>query len=118
MAGERILYVCHDPALLLTRERLLMSEGYQVFTVLGVDGLMALSQVDEFDFVLLGDEGPLAERLNALVWLKEEYPRTPVIALSRGVEQLPGSDYRVMATDSEDWIHGVADCIRRCRTSA
>lgn len=118
MAGERILHVCYHPALLLSRERLLMSRGYQVFTVLGADGLMALSQVDDFDFVLVGDEGPLAERQSALVWLKEEYPRTPVIALCHGVEYLPGSDYQVSTVDAEDWINGVADCVKRCRTSA
>jgi hypothetical protein len=44
MAGGLILYVCYDPAMLLPRERILVSEGYQVFIVLGTDGLMALSQ--------------------------------------------------------------------------
>lgn len=118
MAGERVLYVCYDPALLVSRERLLMSEGYQVVTVLGVDGLMALSQVDEFDFVLIGDEGPLAERQSALLWLKEEYPRTPVIALCHGVEHLPGSDYQVSSGDSEAWLNAVDDHIKHYRTSA
>ncbi len=118
MAGERIVYVCYDPAWLVSRERLLLSEGYRVVTVLGSDGLMAPNQVDESDFVLLGDEGALPDRQNALLWLKEEYPRTPVIALSRGSEQLTGSDYQVVTTSTEDWIQAVADCIRRCRTSA
>jgi len=118
MAGERILYVCYDPAWLVLRERVLLGEGYQVSTVLGTDGLMALSQVDEFDFVLLGDEGPLPDRQNALLWLKDEFPRAPVIALSRGAEHLPGSDCRVINSGSDDWIQAVADCIRRCRTSA
>jgi hypothetical protein len=118
MAGERILYVCHDPALLLLRERLLLKKGFQVVTVLGTDGLTALSQVDEFDFVLIGDEGSLAERQGALLWLKEEWPRTHVIALARGVEHLPGSDYQVSTTASQDWIDALADCIKRCRTSA
>ncbi len=118
MAGERILYVCYDAALLLSRERLLMREDYQVRTVLGTDGLMALTQIDEFDFVLLGDEGPLGERQSALLWLNDECPNTPVISLCHGPEPLPGSDYRVSTADSEDWISVVADCIKRCRTSA
>ena len=49
MAGGLILYVCYDPAVLLICERLLMGEGYDVVTVLGTDGLMALSQVEHFD---------------------------------------------------------------------
>src|SRR5580704_6128125 len=118
MATERILYACYDPALLIRRERLLMGEGYTVITVLGTDGLTALRQVDEFDVVLIGDEGPLSDRQSALLWLKEEFPRIPVIALSPGSEDLPGSDYQVVTSGSEDWIKAVADCVRRCRTSA
>jgi hypothetical protein len=118
MAAERILYVCYDPTLLPARERLLMRQGYQVSIVLGVDGLMALNQVDEFDFVLVGDEGPLGERQSALLWLEDGCPHTSVIALCHGSEHLPGSDYRVSTADSEDWINAVANCIKRCRTSA
>ena len=118
MAGELILYVCYDPTLLPARERLLMREDYRVRTVLGTDGLMALTQIDECDLVLIGDEGPLGERQSALLWLKDEHPNTPVIALCHGPEPLPGSDYRVSTVDSQDWISAVADCIKRCRTSA
>src|ERR1039458_2375046 len=38
MREERILYVCHDPAALVSGERILMGRGYQVCTVLGEDG--------------------------------------------------------------------------------
>jgi hypothetical protein len=118
MADERILHVCYDPTLLLARERLLIAQGYQVFTVFGVDGLTALSQIDGFDFVLMGDEGPLAERQSSVVWLKEGYPQIPVIALCHGVENLHGSDYKISTVDAQDWIDAVVDCVERCRKSA
>jgi DNA-binding NarL/FixJ family response regulator len=100
---ERLLYVCYDPTALVSRERLLLSMGYQVCTVLGRDGLMARMEVDYFDFALIGDEGPLAERQAAVSLLKESYPKTPVIALCRDAEKIEGTDYHVSSADADIW---------------
>ncbi len=117
MAGERILYVCFDPALLVARERLLMESGYQVYTVLGTDGLMALRPADDVDFILVGDEGPLAERQKAVRWLKEELLDATTIALYRGHDYIAGADYQVSAADAEAWLDEMADCIRESQHS-
>jgi len=87
---QRILHVCYHPAALVSRERLLMNMGYQVYTVLGEDGLMALMGTDFFDFALIGDEAPLAQRQDAVRLLNERYPDAPVIALCRGADKIEG----------------------------
>lgn len=62
MAGERVLYVCFDPTTVLDRERSLLDCGYEVHTVLGRDGLMAVQHIDDVEFIVIGDEGVLSER--------------------------------------------------------
>lgn len=118
MAGERILYVCFDPALLILRERLLMAEGYEVDTVLGQDGVMAVKQIRDVDFVLVGDEGSLLERQRSVYRLKEEFFSPPIIALRRPSERLSDVDYQITTKDPKGWCEALADCIRRCRRLA
>jgi len=100
---ERALYICYDPGTLIVRERLLVEMGYEVRTVLGNDGLMAMEGTDYFDFALVGDEGTLAERESAVSLLKKTYPHTPVIVLCRDSERIPETDYHISADDPETW---------------
>jgi hypothetical protein len=103
MGEERLLYVCYERTTLVARERLLMSMGYQVCTVLGNDGLMALIDVEHFDFALIGDEGSPAEKQAAVRQLKERYPHTPVIAICHETEKIEGTDYQVSSADPDIW---------------
>lgn len=89
--AERVLHVCYDPAALVSRERLLMSMGYQICTVLGQDGLMALMGTDFFDFALTGDEGSLAQRQSAVRLLNERHPDAPVITLCHDSHEIEGA---------------------------
>ena len=118
MAGERILYVCFDPSFLAQRERLLMRQGYEVYTVLGIDGLMATERLEDFDFILIGDEGTVKDRENSVRRLKQESPMVPVIALNRGRDHLAGANYQVSAADMDSWFDGVVDQIRHYRNLA
>ena len=118
MAGERILFVCFDPASLIPRERLLLAQGYEVCTVLGLDGLMAAKHIQDFDFILIGDEGPLVERQKSVRWLKEESPLVPIIMLCRVLEHVAGVDYRVSTADPNTWFDAVVDRIRHGRKLA
>ena len=118
MAGKRILYVCFNPVLLVSRERALLSEGYDVRTVLGQDGLMAAKEVGDFDLVLIGDEGSLRERSNSIRQLKQEVFPPPIIALCHGVEHIPDADYQVSTGDAKPWFAAVGDCLRHCQRTA
>lgn len=104
MATKRILFVCFEPASLLQRERVIVSHGYEVQTVLGLDGLMATNNIPEFCFVLIGDEGPLSARQKSVRWLKEELAPVPIITLCRGAESFPEADYQVSASDPDSWF--------------
>lgn len=114
MSSKRILHVCFDPAQLLSRERLLMEQGYEVYTVLGQDGLMAVRRLSDFDLVLIGNEGSLRDRHNAVRRLKEQLFPAPIVALCGEVEDLPEADYQVSTVGPSTWYDAVADCMRRC----
>jgi hypothetical protein len=118
MAGERILFVCFDFASLIPRERLLLARGYQVSTVLGLDGVMGAKDIQDFDFILIGDEGTQLERQRSVFQLKEECPRVPIIVLCSGLEPLAGADYRVSTADPNNWFEAVVDRIRHWRKLA
>lgn len=115
MTGKRILYVCFDPALVLSRERALLSKGYHVSTVLGHDGLMAARELGDFDLILIGDEGSLPERSDSIRQLKEQFFPHPIIALCHGVEHIPDADYQISTGDPKPWSDAVEDCLRECQ---
>jgi hypothetical protein len=118
MDGDRILYVCFNPTMLVSRERVLMSRDYDVCTVLGADGLQAVPNLEEFDFVLIGDEGPLPQRRSAVRYLRQQMPPVRVIALCRDREEIPGADYEVSTADPRTWPDEVVICIRQLQRSA
>jgi hypothetical protein len=104
MAGKRVLFVCFEPSSLLRHEHVITSHGYEVHTVLGLDGLMATNNLPDFTFILIGDEGPLAARQKSVHWLKEELTPVPIIMLCRGTERFPEADYQVSASDPDCWF--------------
>jgi hypothetical protein len=104
MAGKRVLFVCFEPASLVQRERVITSHGFEVDTVLGLDGLMAASNIQEFAFILIGDGGPLSARQKSVRWLKEELAPAPIVMLCRGPENFPEADYQVPASDPDCWF--------------
>jgi hypothetical protein len=118
MAGERILYVCFDPALLISRERLLLEEEFEVETVLGQDGVMSISHLHDIDYVLIGDEGSLPERQSTIRRLKEGSVLPPIVALCRPTERLRDADYQILAENAESWCRALASHVRRQRRLA
>jgi hypothetical protein len=115
MASERILYICFEPSLLPQRERLFMGLGLTVSAVFGIDGLVGVRNVDEFDCIVLGDEGSPANRKAAVHWLKEEFNAGPmVIALRQGDEFVAGADYQVSTDNGSNWPTTLVECLRRC----
>ena len=119
MAGERILYICFDPALLLLRERVLIALGFDVYTILGRDGLIGTREINDYDFILVGDEGSLKERQGSVERIRNEEPSPPpIIALCRGVEDVLGADYRISTAEPRNWFDAVSDCIRSYRKLA
>jgi CheY-like chemotaxis protein len=113
MAAQKILYVCYDPSLLLSRERLLLGSGYDVTTLLGTDGVIASTSLASYDCVVLGDEGTVSDRQTALLWLKSNYPALPVVALVGPKEVMTGADQQASLSDPRTCVSLIATTIRR-----
>jgi len=74
MACLRVLYICFDPRLLVTHEKALLKAGYDVVTILGVDGISAHKATSDYDYVVLGEGSSVEERERTLAWLHEHLP--------------------------------------------
>jgi len=86
MAGRLILYVCYDPKLLVPQERLLLSKGYDVVTVLGTDGLIANTCIGDYSVVVLGEGASDNQLEQAMLWLQEHFPAIPVESVKQVAE--------------------------------
>jgi hypothetical protein len=80
MAAQKIIYVCFDFSKLVSSELALLEMGYDVTTVLGMDGVLALSLDADYSRVILGD-GAVEDREYVEQWLKGNYPDIPVIPM-------------------------------------
>jgi len=117
MGTKRVLYVQYDPAQMVSRERLLMTAGHEVTTVLGTDGLLARRDVSAFDLILLGETASPDERTAAILWLKEQALRVPIVALCWPNEDLSQSDDRILLADCNAWFTTVATCLESGKDS-
>jgi len=96
-----------------------MSAGLHVSIVLGMDGLVAVRDLQQFNCILLGDEGSVADQRSAVRWLKEESTNVPpVIALGREDELVEGADYQISTNHGGNWLEALTDYIRRSRKLA
>src|ERR1017187_662443 len=80
MAVQKIIYVCFDFSKLVSSELALLEMGYDVTTVLGTDGVLALSLDCDYSKVILGDSA-VEDREYVEQWLKGNYPDIPVIPM-------------------------------------
>jgi hypothetical protein len=110
---KRILYICYDPAVLALRECFLLGMGYQVCTVQGQDGLLALQDDISLDLVLIGDEGSLAEQQRTARSVNEMYPRASIISLCHGSEKVAEVDYSVSSAGLDAWPDSADNDSRR-----
>lgn len=83
MHRGRILHVCYDLRLLVAHERLLLSKGYDVVTVLGTDGLISHVQTADCSAVLLGEGASVDQLAKASLWIEERFSGVPVVSLEQ-----------------------------------
>lgn len=107
-----ILHVCYSPTSLLIVEEPLIALGYEVVTVLGLDGVQTQPHLSEYDLVVLGEGSPLAERQETIRWFRAESPSTHVLALCRPGEELPEADHQITMADGKAWLDLVAHSLR------
>jgi len=114
-APHRILQVAYYEGLLRTRATMLQRAGYTVVSVLGSEARIIVPRViSASDLVLIGFSGPYADRASLVRWLKQEYPRLPLVALqARLSERFPEADCVTLSEDPEVWLGAVAGCLAR-----
>ncbi len=119
MATERALYICFDTSTLAPRERLFMSMGLNVSTVLGMDGLLATRDIQDFDYILLGEEASSHDQQEAIAWLQNELSEVPtVIVLRRGGKPISGADFQLTTDNCTAWADALAKYVRERRKLA
>jgi DNA-binding response OmpR family regulator len=101
-AGKRILSVSYESSLLMGREFLLKSAGYEVTSALGLPEAEHLCRRGGFDLVIIGHAMPRPDKLT-LARISHESCSAPVLILIRRDEEPFDEAEAVMdATQSDD----------------
>jgi DNA-binding response OmpR family regulator len=94
---------------------LLREAGYLVTTVVGSDAGMEAAESGKFTAFIVGHLAPEPERLRLIRWLKQKFPKIPVIALHRSHfsgRQFGEADCVVNADKPEQLLQGISECLR------
>lgn len=111
---RRILQIAYYENLSRTRAAMLQRSGYTVASVLGNDEAKAAAPklLPGMDLVMIGFSGPYAQRAAIARWLKQEYPRVPVVVLQASrSERFPDVDCCTPSDDPEVWLGAIATCL-------
>jgi len=103
-----VLQIGYYPMLLQTRHMMLEQDGYDVSSALGDEQARELAGSQNFDAVVIGFSGTLAERQELLHWLKKNVQQTPVVMLqANSSERFPEADVVTLSEDPKVWLAAV-----------
>jgi len=103
-----VLQIGYYPAMLQIRQSLLEHEGYAVTSVLGNDQGMAVATSANFDVIVVGFSTDTEIRITMVRWLKQNVPRSPVVALlAHSLESLPDVDCETLSENPSVWLTAV-----------
>ena len=114
--GKRrtISQISYDERLGSERAKLLRVAGYEVITIYGNHAARVIlsTTVHPCSAFIVGHGAPQETRHEMLVWLKQFFPRTPVLVMNGpGIGPLAGADYNVKLNGPETWLRIIADAI-------
>jgi hypothetical protein len=90
---------------------LLREAGYKVVTAMGNQAGTKKAKAGKFDLFIVG-HGDLTEQLEMMHYLKQHYPRKPVLALRRSrYQRLNDADCVADVDEPKEWLEGVEDCL-------
>jgi hypothetical protein len=108
--GNRVFQIAYDNALLIAREQLLKSRGYDVGSVLGNEAAQrSLADGQSCRLFIVGHNAPRETREEMVRWLKENFPHTKVVALNPPSQgKLTGADFNFVLNGPEEWLAAVS----------
>ncbi|HKU24764.1 MAG TPA: hypothetical protein VJQ54_04785 [Candidatus Sulfotelmatobacter sp.] len=111
----RIFHVGYDPMLLRLREMLLIQKGFAVTSVCGnAAARRLLEQEAPFDAFLVGWDTANHEREAIVHWLKQHWPKIPLIAIRDWFQNtIPGADLTASHNTPEEWLAAVQTATRK-----
>ena len=110
----RVLQVGYDPGLVRVRELALAQSGFSVVSVLGnPEACRKLAETAPFDVFLIGWSTAYEDRKAIVGWMKERWPKIPVIAIHDTFRSpIPGADIAATHDTPEEWISAVERAAR------
>ena len=107
--GEKrvVCQISYDFKLGTERAALLRLNGYEVISVYGNDAARVVLSATEQHCVafIVGHGAPAETRREMVLWLKQQFPKIPVIAMnSAGIGPLEGADHNVNLDGQETWL--------------
>lgn len=109
-----ICQISYDAHLGAERARLLRIAGYEVNSLYGNNAAKVIlnTTAHPCSAFIVGHGAPQEMRHDMLVWLKQFFPRIPVLVMNGpGIGPLAGADYNVKLSGPEAWLPIVADAI-------
>ena len=118
----RVLSIGSDTAVLETRNAVLRSAGFEVYSCLAGDRYMDRISAAPFDAVVMGDSVPPADRERIAHGIRSLAPHMPIVMMYRygdGGEVSGQADASVGSLDSPAaLVNAVWTCVRRERAAS
>jgi hypothetical protein len=104
--SKHVFQIAYDGKLLSTRAGVLRAQGYKVISVLGNETAKAvLGYGREYDLFIIGHAASRKVRVEMVTWLKERYPKAPILALNPpDCVRLDGADYNAKQNGPDAWL--------------
>jgi hypothetical protein len=106
-----ILQIAYDESLLITREQLLRSRGYEVVSVMGNEDAKSLLAIpgQYYRLFIVGQAAPQQAREEIAHWLKEQFPKIQVLALNGPYQdKVVAADLNAILDGPDAWLSAVA----------
>lgn len=106
-----VFQIAYDRGLSAARSDILRYHGYEVISVVGNEAARVVLSIPAgtFDLFIVGHGAPEDTREEMVVWLKANFPTTPILALNAPqTRKLPGADYNLKLNGPETLLLAIA----------
>jgi DNA-binding NtrC family response regulator len=110
----RVFQIAWDQTLLRIREFILRQNGFAVVSVFGAaQAREQLADDAPFDVFMVGWSTSHKDRIAMVAWLKERWPKIPVVAIHDSFQRpIAGADVTATHDTPEEWLAAVVTASR------